>query len=390
MVIELRRGQEAPGGSWVVDCLMLRHRKSLALVTSVVISLATVSCSPADTSSSSTTSSPPTTVPSTTTTTTTEPTTTTVITPSTTTTVQGDTVTVLLSPFTSMGPDWSEMVFPYGKTEDTLGTAPGGEGLMLGPEYGTQAPDGSWWIFDVPKFRVARFSADGVYLDQVEIPDDVLVDGQYFQYQNPIALDDGSIVATGFRGEANTALMTLAEGQMTSRTLDSSVPWVTTDGSLLFGFSLADGRARSLDPAGDEPADTDWFLARDGSRYMVRVQDDEVLLEMPDIGVSKILQMRFSEDPQVEARAGVEVETGQDGTIFILFYGAPVSDETLGIGGFVTITPEGHVGEAESIADPFSAADPGSPSHLGVTPGTDTPWMMVVGEDGVHVHTRTG
>jgi hypothetical protein len=48
------------------------------------------------------------------------------------------------------------------------------------------------------------------------------------------------------------------------------------------------------------------------------------------------------------------------------------------------------VSQTEPIADPFSPSDPGSPSHLGVTPGTSTPWIMVVGEDGVHVSIRTG
>jgi hypothetical protein len=99
--------------------------------------------------------------------------------------------------------------------------------------------------------------------------------------------------------------------------------------------------------------------------------------------------MRYSEDPGVAARAGLEVETGIDGTIFIIMYGAPISDETLEIGSYLSIGPDGIVREAQPITNPFSISDPGSPSHLGVTPGTSTPWMMVVGEDGVHVFTKT-
>ncbi len=296
---------------------------------------------------------------------------------------------MLLAPFTEMGPMWSEQVFPYGDTEDALGTSPGGEGLMLGPEYGTQTPDGTWWFMDAAKMRIAHYSGDGAYLDQLPLPEDVLVDGRYFQYQNPQGLDDGTIVASGFRGEASTALLTISNGDITSQNIQASTSWVTTDGVSLFGFSLADGRSRSLDPMTAQPTDVDWFGARDGSRYLVRVDADRVVVELPDAGVTKTLVMRFSENTTVEARAGIEVETGVDGTLYILFYGAPMSNETLGIGGFVSIAPDGHVSDMEAIADPFSPADPGSPSHLGITPGTSTAWMMVVGEDGLHIYTRS-
>ena len=54
------------------------------------------------------------------------------------------------------------------------------------------------------------------------------------------------------------------------------------------------------------------------------------------------------------------------------------------------MSPDGQVGQMEPIVDPFSPSDSGSPSHLGVTPGTSTPWIMVVWEDGVHVFTKAG
>jgi hypothetical protein len=287
-----------------------------------------------------------------------------------------------------MAPEWSEVVFPYGTGEDTLGTAPGGEGLTLGPEYGAQLGDGTWWFMDAAKTRLAHFGPDATYLGAVPVPTEVLVDGQYFQFQNPIGLDDGTVVASGFRGEASTALLTLSEEVITETVIDESVPWVTTDGSLLYGFSVADDGPHSLDPAGFEVAVTEWFLARDGSRYMVTVADTEILVDLPDAGITKTLQLRFSEDPEVAAAAGIEVETGVDGSLFILFYGAPVSDEIFGIGSFVRMRPDGYVEESQPIVDPFSPADPGSPAHLGVTPGTSTPWLMVVAEDGVHVYVR--
>ncbi len=299
------------------------------------------------------------------------------------------TVTVLLAPFSEMGAGWAEQIFPYGEGEEFLGTSPGGDGLMLGPDYGTQTPDESWWFFDAASLRIAHFASDGSYLDQVVMPEDVLVDGLYFQYQMPQGLDDASIAAGGFRSENTMSLLRVSGGQATEATFDGEVPLVTTDGELLYGLA-ADGIPHSLDPATPALVPVEWLLARDGSRFMVSMGDGDILVELPDAGLTRTLQLRYAEDPEVIARGGIEVETGVDGTVYIMFFGVPESDETLGIGGFVSIGPDGQVGQVEPIVDPFSPADPGSPAHLGVTPGTSTPWYMVVWEDGVHVFTRTG
>ena len=70
--------------------------------------------------------------------------------------------------------------------------------------------------------------------------------------------------------------------------------------------------------------------------------------------------------------------------------GAPESDESLGVGGYLSISPLGVVSEVEPVRDPFSPSDPGSPARLGVTPGTATPWLMMIDEDGVRIYTRQG
>jgi hypothetical protein len=65
-----------------------------------------------------------------------------------------------------------------------------------------------------------------------------------------------------------------------------------------------------------------------------------------------------------------------------------MSGDPLDIGGLVTIGPDGEVSEPVEVANLFSSADTGSPAHLGVTPGTSDPWIMVVGEDGIHVFSQ--
>jgi len=297
---------------------------------------------------------------------------------------------VLLQPFSELGGLWSELFIPYGEAVDQLGTSPGGDDLMLGPEFGTQTPDGNYWILDAAKQRAAVFSADGTYLEQVVFPEEVLVDGQYFQYQMPQALDDGSIAVGGFRGEDSTALLRIVDGNVSSTTFEGAISWVTTDGDDLYGLSFEDAQPYRLDPDNPPGVPVDWLMTRAGTRFSIVVQGDEILVQLPDAAapVTRILQLRYSEDPEVAAHAGIEVETGVDGSIFILFYGAPESDDSLGIGGFLRISPEGVVSDVEPIRDPFSPADPGSPAHLGVTPLSSDAWLVMVDEDGVRIYTR--
>jgi hypothetical protein len=304
--------------------------------------------------------------------------------------VAEETVEVLLAPFSEMGPGWTEQVFPYGESEDTLGTSPGGEGLMFGPEYGTQTPDGSWWFLDAANLRVAHFDGDGAYLDQVVLPEELLVDGQLFQFQLPQALDDGSVVASAFLSEDAMSLMRVSDGTASQTPVAGAIPLQTTDGERLFGFSLEDQLPRSLTPGDEVPEVVEFFQTREGNDYMVRLVEDQVIVALPDSGLIRVLQMRYSEDSTVPVRGTIEVDTGSDGTLFLLLYGLPESDETLDVGGFVSIGPDGEVSDVQPVADLFSLSDPGSPAHLGVTPGTSTPWIMVVGEDGVHVHTSSG
>ena len=286
-----------------------------------------------------------------------------------TTSVSADqTVTVLLSPFSEMGPEWTEQIFPYGEGEEFLGTSPGGDGLMLGPEYGTQTPDGSWWFLDAASLRIAHFAADGSYLDQVVMPEDLLVDGLYFQYQMPQGLDDGSITAGGFPSEDTMSLLRIADGQATGATFEGAVPLVTTDGALLYGLGN-DGAPHALDPSQPVLDPVDWLRARDGSPFMVTVNGDEIVLELPDAGLTRRLQMRYSEDPEVVAHGAIEVETGADGTIFLVVYGIPESDETLGIGGFVSVSPDGQVGQMEPIGRPVQPVRPRKPITSGSDPG---------------------
>lgn len=105
-----------------------------------------------------TTDAPSTTLPASTSS---QPSTTTTLPDETTTTIDPGQPLVLPTALDRMPDTWEERFFiPYGETPDTLGTYLGGdgEGIQIGPDFGAQAPDGSWWFLDTAKLRLAHFS----------------------------------------------------------------------------------------------------------------------------------------------------------------------------------------------------------------------------------------
>jgi hypothetical protein len=85
----------------------------------------------------------------------------------------------------------------------------------------------------------------------------------------------------------------------------------------------------------------------------------------------------------------LEVAAGEDGTLHLFILGFPERDESLQLAGYLTISSDGTLGPLEPVRDPFTPSDPGSPAHLGVRPGTSTPWLMFIDEDGVRVFRRS-
>jgi len=249
--------------------------RRLALLATLVLGTL-CACSPGGATATTTSETTSTAIATTTSST---PDTATTTTPAQSTTIPAEeTVQVLLQPFSEMGGAWSELFLTYGEAEDQIGTAPGGDGVMLGPEYGTQTPDGNWWILDAAKQRAAVYTEDGSYQDQVPFPEEVLVDGRYFQYQMPQALDDGSIAATGFRGEDSTSLLRIIDGKVTSITFEGSIPWVTTDGTYLYGLGedAAPYRLDVANPPGRRVAN---LVTRCGTHYRIAVQGDEIVID---------------------------------------------------------------------------------------------------------------
>ena len=112
-----------------------------------------------------------------------------------------------IPPVTELGDGWSELFFiPYGDEDHQLGTSTGGDAgqLEIGPDYGAQAADGSWWFLDAANRRLAQYSQEGDYLDQVVLASEFLVEGQYWPYQLPHIVDDGTLVASWLDPETSS------------------------------------------------------------------------------------------------------------------------------------------------------------------------------------------
>ncbi|HEX6947074.1 MAG TPA: hypothetical protein VF246_06960 [Acidimicrobiia bacterium] len=320
------------------------------------------------------------------TTTTTAPVTTTTV-AATTTTLSPDGLVLPLA--TDTMPDtWREVFFiPYGDTPDTLGTSLGGDGggVFWGPEYGAQAPDGSWWFLDTAKFRLAHFDSEGRYIEQVVIPTEMLVDGMYFQWSNPRVLDDGTVLASRYPGD--TYFLRYRDGELDEFSVPvAAVPRID-DGDFLYALSFEDSSLWMIDPVAETAERTEAMRAKDGRRFTAAVSPSTIHLELIDVALSQDLVFT-SGGIAGGAYLSIEVATDHEGSLHLFILGFPEADESQQLAGYMKLSAEGQVLLLEGMMDPSSASDPGTPARLGVTPGTTNPTFMVIGTDGVRVYTR--
>lgn len=294
----------------------------------------------------------------------------------------------VLEPALDRMPDAWELAFSigYGAGDEFLGTAPGGDGgLMLGPEYGAQAPDGTWWFLDAAKRRIAHYDGSGGYLDAVVLGDDLLAGGQYFQFQLPRVLADGTLVATRLDLEA-THILRVLDGEASIVDADVAMAARADDGSLIYGYG-AEGGSYVIDPRSGLATATEFFATQTGRSYRVTMGDSELVVELPDEGIEHRIPLSSTLGPE-PVHAGLEVASGADGSLHVFLLGISEADESVQLAGFGTIRPDGSVSELEPIMDPFTPADPGSPARLGTGHGSSTATFMVVGEQGVDVYVR--
>jgi hypothetical protein len=278
----------------------------------------------------------------------------------------------------------------YGAGQALLGTSPGGDAgtLDIGPEYGAPGPDGTWRFLDYAKGRIAHYDAEGRYLDRIRIDRKLLVDGRYYQWQLPHVLADGTLVATRLSG-TDTHLYRLREGIADEVVVDGEFVPTYDDGVRLFGF-VGGNETAVVDPGTGELQRVDTFTTRSGVRFALGMDFDRgrLLISLPDAGVSRSLPIRTASG--AKAHVGIQVRAGADDTLHLFLVGAGEDDESVQLVGYTSISPTGVVSRVEPLTNPFSDSDPGSPAQLVMAPGSSSPMLVYVLEDGVHVYERAG
>lgn len=299
--------------------------------------------------------------------------------------------TIVLQPAAKRMPKaWKQsFVIPYGDGRKQLGTGleGDGEGLRVGPNYGAQAPDGSWWLIDTHKFRLARYSSKGTFRQELTIPPRHLVNGEYFPHRLPRVLDDGTFYAGHLAG-GYTNLLRAKNGRIDTVRLNREAEFRTDDGRKLYGFDW-DGPMVEADVKSGKVRDTNWFRTRSGERYRVTLIDGKLRVVLPDAKRPVDRTWKLTNNKGKPIQAQVQVASGTDGRLHLFLTGFEDRPGAPDLAGYATISASGKLGPIERSLSPFGESDPGSPSQLGVRPRGRTPWLMFVREDGVHVYQRS-
>jgi hypothetical protein len=299
---------------------------------------------------------------------------------------------IALPPFGDMAPQWQHTFsVGYGPDEAQLGTAPGGEGGMLGPEAGVQAPDGTWWILDAAKLRVARYDAAGRYQDQVVLGPELLRQGKYMPYDRPRVLADGTFVAFGMN-PGGTEVLRIRGDRGELLTIPGTILVLSDDGTRLYGVDIDRDQTVTIDLASQTVTPVSALLGRDGKPFSITTGPGQLQFSRPAAAQHGTFPVVADNETGGPAAYGVQVATDQEGTLHLFFMGMPLTahDEPEDVGGYASIRPDGSLTPVEAMRTPFTPANLYmiSSNNLWVRPGTNEVTMLYVDVDGIHVYRR--
>jgi hypothetical protein len=295
--------------------------------------------------------------------------------------------TLHLSQPISLNSSWKRIAkIGYGTAASKLGTSPGGENLMLGPDYGVQVPNKTWWYLDAAKLRLAHYSDSGAYLGQVKVPTKYLAQGIYFQWANPFALTDGTVVLTS--NGASPALLLLSPAKKLTRVgLSRFFGPVVTDGHSLYGFD-ENGVSVRVKPRTGAITTVSNFKGQGGRTFAITAASDHLTVKRP--GVNLRINLVDPAHPTLPVHPAVEAVMAANGKLWILATGiVEVSlSNTYDVSGLFSISPTGAVSAVEPVRTLYSDSDPGSGHHLGIRQGSSRPTLMFIDTDAVRVYRK--
>jgi hypothetical protein len=273
---------------------------------------------------------------------------------------------------------WSEVLtIRYGETEQWLGFD---QLAGVGPEFGAVAPDGTWWILDTQKHRVAVFDSQGRF---VRAFDTGRVAGQF-----PTVLDDGTFVAIAF-----DQALTIGDGRVETWQLADSFSPLVDDGSVLYGRSSALYPRLSVTDSGVSlVSGVEWLKTRGGVEFRVDANDETgqvAVVFNGDPPVRVRLVPYLADDPNTQiAVAPLYVVSGVDNTVSLVLVGA---DNGNNVAALVSITPDGTLDAAVPLPPGFffDSVEPLF-GHLVVQPGTSSLYLVTTDKTGLHAYQFTG
>ncbi len=297
------------------------------------------------------------------------------------------TVTRHLSPPSSLNTSWKRIAkIGYGTAASKLGTSPGGDNLMIGPDYGVQVPNKTWWYLDAAKLRLAHYSDTGGYLGQVKISTKYLAQGIYFQWANPFALADGTVVLTS-NGASPALLLLSPKKKLTKVNLPRFFGPVVTDGHSLYGFD-EDGVPVRVKPRTGAMTTVSSFKGQGARSFSISAAGDHLTIKRP--GVNLRINLIDPAHPTLAVHPAVEAVMAANGKLWILATGiAEISPgDAYDVVGLFSVSPSGSVSAIEPVRKLYSDSDPGSGHHLGIRQGSSRPTLMFIDTDAVRVYRK--
>ncbi len=301
--------------------------------------------------------------------------------------------TVMISPVSGTAAGWSQaLVLPYGEEPEALGNGMMSSLLATeerkaehGPTLATVDAQGRWWVADQFKHRIARYAADGTYLDAISL-----------EATEPLealeVFDDGR--ALGLTADGRWVVA--ADDRATNISAEQSIVFAANDGSTAYGWSLFGDRTGAMTVADDRrPTNREvrWFTSRAGTQYGIDFAgEDQIVVTLPESRVRLTLDVMAETGQPVFV--STEFDTDRAGNIHLLLIGnvvvAPESEDEpderfVTRAAHVVVSPRGELLANRAVPDPYGMWDYGVPQRFHVRPDTGTAHIVTVEPDGVAI-----